>query len=119
MANIKVGETGTLWLIDTDGNYVYYPAFADAAKDGMNISDSTELGEYIDKIRSEESGKGSFSWEVATRLLYWDDIDGMNWVMGLTITESEIFKDVTTLLIISIIVCIIAKIKPFSLNIRK
>ncbi len=108
LSEVRIGETGTVWLIDTDGNYVYHPAFENAAKDGMNIKDSTELGEYIDKIKNEVSGSGSFSWEGSKRLLYWDDVDGMSWVMGLTIKESEIFEDVTRLLIVSIIVCILA-----------
>ena len=108
LASVKVGNTGTLWLIDNAFNYVYHPAFADASKDGLNLDDSTELSDYISSIKSQDSGQGSFKWENSTRLLYWDTVDGMGWKMGLTITEDEIFQKLTTMTIVSTIVCIIA-----------
>ncbi|WP_408071963.1 methyl-accepting chemotaxis protein [Butyrivibrio sp. JL13D10] len=108
VASIKVGETGTLFLIDGNNNYVYHPAFPDAIKDEMNLDASTELGNYIQQIKSQDSGKGDFTFEGGKRLLYWATVPGMTWKVGLTITEAEIIKAVNTLMYVSIIVCIVA-----------
>ena len=105
---VHVGETGTLWLIDQSFNYVYHPAFPDASKDGLNLDASTELNEYIPSIKSQETGSGSFSFNGTKRLLYWDTVNGMNWRIGLTITEDEIFEKINMMLFISIVVLLIA-----------
>ncbi len=105
---IKVGDTGTVWMIDSAGNYIYHPAFENVAQEGMNIQTSTEMGEYVAKIMSQGEGEGKFKYEGQTRLLYWAPVPGQGWKMGLTITQAELFSAVQQLLYISIIICIIA-----------
>ncbi len=108
IGSISVGQTGTLFLIDGNGNYIYHPAFEDACKNGMNITESTELGEYVTKVTASDSGSGDFTWEGSKRLLFWDKVPSMTWKVGLTITEDEIVKSVNTMMYISIILCIVA-----------
>ncbi len=108
VASVRVGNTGTMWLIDGACNYVYHPAFPDASKDGLNIDGSTEMGDNIPKIKSTSSGQGKFVYNGEERLLYWSTIPGMDWKLGLTIAESEILKEVRTSVTISVIVCILA-----------
>ena len=108
LASVKVGNTGTLWLIDSSNNYVYHPAFPDASKDGMNLDDSSELNAYISSIKNQDTGEGKFKFNGTTRLLYWGVVDGMGWKMGLTIEEQEIFQKLTTMTIISVIICLLA-----------
>ncbi|WP_050008110.1 methyl-accepting chemotaxis protein [Butyrivibrio sp. WCE2006] len=108
IASIKVGETGTLFLIDGVGNYIYHPEFPDACKDQMNIKDSTELGEYVQSVQSSDSGEGSFVAGGGKRLLFWSKVPEMTWKIGLRISESEILKQVNALMYISIIVCVVA-----------
>lgn len=107
LAEVKVGQSGTIWLIDSAGNYVYHPAFPTAAQDGMNISQSTELGDYIGRIQGEESGQGIFTFEGDNRLLYWNTLPGLGWKMGLTILETEVYAGVNRMIRISVIGCII------------
>ncbi|MBO6241563.1 MAG: Cache 3/Cache 2 fusion domain-containing protein [Butyrivibrio sp.] len=108
IGSIRVGETGTLFLIDGNGNYIYHPAFPDAIKDEMNITASTEMGDYVQKIMSNDEGEGSFKWEGTKRLLFWDKVPDMTWKIGLTLTEDELLKEVNTLMYVSIIVCLLA-----------
>ncbi len=108
LAQIKVGETGTVWLIDGGGNYIYHPSFANACEDGLNITSSTELSEYISQVQNTPAGDGFFSWEGQKRLLYWQTVPGMTWKMGLTITQAELFKDIKKMIYIALIVCILA-----------
>lgn len=108
LGSIKIGDTGTVWLIDGAGNYVYHPAFENAAAEGLNITSSTEMGEYLAKVQNEESGIGNFKWENKTRLLYWQQLPGSDWKMGLTIEENEVIKSVNTMINISIVICILA-----------
>ena len=108
VANVRIGKTGTLWLTDTAFNYVYHPAYPNAIIDGLGIDDSTEMENYISTIKASETGKGNFKYQGVKRLLYWDTIPGMNWRIGLTISQDEVFEKVTMLLHISIIVCIVA-----------
>ncbi|WP_081846678.1 methyl-accepting chemotaxis protein [Butyrivibrio sp. AE3004] len=110
IGSIKVGNTGTLFLIDGNSNYIYHPAYPDACKDQMNLSDSTELNDYISKIKSDDIGEGEFKFEGSTRLLYWDKVPNMTWKVGLTISQDEILKEVNTLMLTSIIVCLVAMI---------
>ena len=110
LANIKVGETGTVWLIDSAGNYIYHPAFQNAAAEGMNISTSTEMGDYISAIKNNNTGTGKFKWDGQTRLLYWDTVPGTSWKIGLTITQAELFRQIQQLIYIAIIICIVAMV---------
>ena len=114
LAETKVGETGTVWLIDSSNNYVYHPAFENAIADGMNLDQSTELGVYMDKIKSDDSGQGDFVFQGSKRNLYWLTVRDMGWKMGLTITASEITAPmvrVTTLsMIIAVVVLIICAV---------
>ncbi len=110
LAEVSVGETGSIWLIDSNFGYVYHPAVETAAKDGMTIDDSTELAEYIEQIKSKEIGNGQFKWQGDTRMLYWDTITSMGWKMGLTIKRDEILADVNKMIMLSIFICIIAMI---------
>ncbi len=110
LSGIKIGDTGTVWLIDSSGNYVYHPAFENVAQDGMNISASSELGQYITKIQNEDTGSGDFTWENKKRLLYWQNVPNSTWKMGLTIEENEILKSVNEMITISIIISILAVI---------
>ena len=110
LAAVKVGETGTVWLTDSAGVYIYHPAFPNAAADGMTIDSSTELGPYVSQIKSTDTGNGSFEWDKQKRLLYWDTVPELGWKMGLTITQEEILRDVSRMVNISILVCIIAMV---------
>ena len=110
IGSIRVGETGTVWLIDSAGNYVYHPAFENAAAEGMNISSSTEMGEYISKIRNNDTGIGSFVYDGNTRLLYWAKVPGMDWKMGLTIEQREIFASIQRLMYVAIAILVSALI---------
>lgn len=107
---ITVGKTGTVWFADSDGNYIYHPADADAMKNGMNLSDSSELSEYTSKILSDATGEGTFKWEKKTRRLYWDSLNTTGWKMGLTIEEDEIDEAVKNMNLISIVVLLLAVI---------
>ncbi len=107
LASIRVGNTGTVWLIDGAGNYVYHPAFENAAADGLNISSSTELGKYMSEIQTKDTGTGDFSYDGAKRLLYWESVPDMTWKMGLTIENGELFAQVNSLIIISAVMCIV------------
>ncbi len=107
---VKIGETGSVWLIGGAGGYIYHPAVADAASRGMNITESTEMGTYVDQIRSTPSGSGTFSWEGKNRLLYWRTVSGMDWKMGLTIEEGEVLADVASMTFMSTIITILAMV---------
>ncbi len=110
LAETKVGKTGTVWLIDSTGHYVYHPAFENALQDGMTVDQSSELSEYTSAIKSQDKGSGVFSWEGQKRNLYWLVADGLGWKMGLTITASEITEPITRITMLSMIVAVIVLI---------
>ena len=107
--SISVGESGTIWLIGGNGGYIYHPAFENATADGMTVDDSAEMGIWIDRIKSQDSGShGEFEWEGKTRLLYWRNIPDMSWKMGLTINEEEILSDINFMTKISVAVMLVS-----------
>jgi len=76
LAETKVGETGTVWLIDNANTFVYHPAVETASQDGMTIDDATEMGDNIQAIKTNETGVGSFTFEGKVRNLYWSTVEG-------------------------------------------
>lgn len=107
LASIHVGETGTVWLLDSAGIYIYHPAF-DTSKEAISITSSTELGDYVNSIQKQAEGEGYFKWDGENRLLYWQTIPGMEWKMGLTITQSELFEAIKKLIYIAMAICLVA-----------
>ncbi len=108
LASIRVGETGTVWLLDSGGIYIYHPAFPDTSKEAISITTSTELGDYVNSIQRQAEGEGDFKWDGEKRLLYWQTVPGMEWKMGLTITQSELFEAIQKLIYIAITICLVA-----------
>lgn len=108
LSQIKVGDTGTVWLIDGNGNYIYHPAFTTACEDGLNITSSTEMGEFVSQIQKTDSGDGYFTWDGDKRLLYWQTVPEMSWKMGLTITQAELFRDIQKMVYLALLICILA-----------
>ncbi len=108
LAETKVGDTGTVWLIDSANTFVYHPAVATAAQDGMTLDAATEMGDNIQAIKTSESGEGSFTYEGKVRNLYWSTVDGQGWKMGLTIEKDEILNDINNMMKLAIIITIVA-----------
>ncbi|MBR1630045.1 MAG: methyl-accepting chemotaxis protein [Lachnospiraceae bacterium] len=107
---VRIGETGTVFLLDSAGGYIYHPASSTAAKDGMTIDSSTEMGEYTSQIKSAETGNGEFKWEGNTRMLFWDTITSLGWKMGLTIQKGEVLADVYRMIVVSVVVGLVAMV---------
>ena len=108
LASATIGESGSLWLIDSVGGYIYHPAYENASKDGMTIDNSTEMGSYVSKIKSSDMGNGEFRWDGVTRMLYWDTVETVGWKMGLTIEKSEVLADINHMRVLSVIICLVA-----------
>ena len=107
LANIHPAGTGSIWLIDTAGNYVYHPAFENAAAEGLNISSSTEMGKYVDEIMKSDSGNGDFNYD-GKRLLYWSTIPEQGWKMGLTISKDDVVSGINKMIFIAVAVLVFA-----------
>ena len=104
LSEIKVGETGTIWLIDSSYKYVYHPGVKDALINGMSIDESDEMGSTINLIKQNDTGTGSFQWEGQTRDLFWDTVPDMGWKMGLTITTDEVTAPIVSVVNTSMII---------------
>ncbi len=108
LAETKVGETGTVWLIDSANTFVYHPAVETASQDGMTLDDATEMGDNIQAIKTNETGVGSFTFEGKVRNLYWSTVEGQGWKMGLTIENNEILRDINNMMKLAIVITIVA-----------
>ena len=107
VSTIKVGDTGTVWLIDGNGNYIYHPAIENAASKGINVSTSIEMGENVKHIQEDKEGMGEFEYDGQTRLLYFSTIPSSTWKMGLTITQKELFNSIYKAMNISVTMCVV------------
>ena len=109
--NIKSEKDYTIWLVDNSYSYIYHPAIETAIVDGLTLDDSTEMGNLIKSIKSEDSGShGTFKWDGKTRLLYWDTIPEIGWKMGLTANESDILADLNKMTKVSITLVAVAMV---------
>ncbi|MBA4688939.1 MAG: methyl-accepting chemotaxis protein [Candidatus Galacturonibacter soehngenii] len=112
--NIKIGEGGTAFLLNSEGVYL---ASNDETKI-MTVNMKDEENPYLAKIGNEllskKSGNGEYSIDKEKYTLFYDTLEGYNWKLGITIPQKELFSSVnrmsTSLTIIStlsILICIV------------
>lgn len=97
--NIKIGETGKAFLLDSNGNYI---AGVDASKiTKMKITNDENknlayLGNNI--IKLQNGNESYFDGKVKNRI-YYMKMPEIGWTVALTISENELFEPLKSLMI--------------------
>ncbi|MPM07042.1 methyl-accepting chemotaxis protein [Clostridium sp. C8] len=96
--NMKVGNNGRAFLIDKDGLYIADADESKIMKTNIKDDENSTLADLGKKILSEKSGQGTFSDDYGIEKVYYKAIDETNWTIAISIPESEIYLEVSSLM---------------------
>lgn len=96
--NMKVGNNGRAFLIDKDGLYIADADESKIMKTNIKDDENSTLADLGKKILSEKSGQGTFSDDYGIEKVYYKTIDETNWTIAISIPESEIYLEVSSLM---------------------
>lgn len=96
--NMKVGNNGRAFLIDKDGLYIADTDESKIMKTNIKDDENSTLADLGKKILSEKSGQGTFSDDYGIEKVYYKTIDETNWTIAISIPESEIYLEVSSLM---------------------
>lgn len=96
--NMKVGNNGRAFLIDKDGLYIADADESKIMKTNIKDDENSTLVDLGKKILSEKSGQGTFSDDYGIEKVYYKTIDETNWTIAISIPESEIYLEVSSLM---------------------
>lgn len=94
--NLKIGASGKAFLLDKDGSYIAGVSNSKIMKE--NINKDSKFSSIVKNVLSEKSGSAEYYDGNDKKLIYYASIEQTNWVLGITISESEIYKPLQTLL---------------------
>ncbi|GKX64876.1 methyl-accepting chemotaxis protein [Inconstantimicrobium mannanitabidum] len=97
VTNLKFGQTGNAFLVATDGTYLAGVASDKVMK--AKLSDDTSLGSISSNILSNSSGSYSYKSGNDPRIIYFKQVPETKWTIALTISEKEVYKPLSDLLL--------------------
>lgn len=108
VTNIKVGETGRLFLVSEKGQMLASGIGVDSDTDTLKNSKVSGLKENTDKILSEDNGFHEFEHENTHYTVVTKKMKETGWVVGLVFDTNEVKSEIDALLIRMIVVGLIA-----------
>lgn len=90
----KIGETGYAFLIDENGVFLAHP---DSTLLNTNISDAPGMSELGQKILSTDSGYEGYTSDNEKKIVLYDKLEGTSWKLGATVSEDEVYQELTTI----------------------
>lgn len=103
--NLKIGTSGKAFLLSKDGSYIAGVDNSKVMKE--NINKDSKFSSIVKDVLSGKSGSSQYYDGNNKRLIYYTSIAQTNWVLGITISESEIYKPLQTLLYSLIVLSLI------------
>ncbi|URZ03840.1 methyl-accepting chemotaxis protein [Clostridium felsineum] len=98
--SLKIGSTGKAFLLTKEGFYIT------GSKDKImkqSIKKDSKFSEVSGEILSGKSGSSNYTDGSDKRLVYYTSIGQTNWILAITISQSEIYKSLNSLLNIMIL----------------
>lgn len=95
----RVGDTGWALLLDTQGNYIAGPDQDKIMK--LKITDETNasLAQAGKEMMAQDRGMVTYTNDKGKQQLYYQKLPATGWVLGLTISEAELYAPLKSLLI--------------------
>ncbi|MDO5517768.1 MAG: cache domain-containing protein, partial [Clostridium sp.] len=107
--SIKVGETGSAFLINSDGLYVTNADSNKIMKENIKEDSNPDIVKFAEKMFSDnKNGYEQVTLNNQKYDLYYTTIDGLDWKLVLNISNSEINKPVRSLLFKLCVICAIS-----------
>lgn len=93
---LKFGKTGNAFLITQGGTYIAGVKSNQIMK--LNISKDPKFASISSAILKNHNGNGNYKDGKDSRRIYYKEISGTNWILGITVSNAELFKDITSLM---------------------
>lgn len=107
IAEIRVGDKGWAVLLDSKGNYLATPNAEKIMKRKLADEENQSLAAMSEIVFQQDSGQTAFEDELGQHRVYFQKIDDLDWVLLLTIPETELFAPVQSLLYKLLVICVI------------
>lgn len=93
---LKFGKTGNAFLITQGGTYIAGVKSDQIMK--LNISKDPKFASISSNILKNHNGNSNYKDGKDSRRIYYKEISGTNWILGITVSNAELFKDITSLM---------------------
>ena len=108
LSQVKLDYDGNLFLLDSQGVYIYDAYNAEAASSALNIADDpTNIKTIAADIMGGDRGVATFAGGGGYNV-YYTTIPGVNWKLGITISVEKINAPIEKMKYIGIIITVIA-----------
>lgn len=97
--NIKSGKTGRAFLIDKDGLILAAKDTQKVMKVKITEDSNTSLAAKAPEMLKGVNGQFKYKENNSTYILYYMPVPETNWVVGITISEKELYAPIATLLL--------------------
>lgn len=94
----KVGQNGWAILLDEQGNYIGGPDADKIMKVNISQDDNAQLAKAADKLLNSKQGTLTLKNKGETYRMYHEILPETGWVLGLAISEDEMFSPLSQLL---------------------
>ena len=100
VGQVKAGETGYAYVIQSDGMIIFHPDQKMIMKVNALTSDSTppELKKISERMTKGEQGIGRYAFAGSTKYVAFAPVPGTHWSLAVNVPESEILAKLDTLL---------------------
>lgn len=98
ISNTRVGETGWAFLLNEDGIYMSDKDEEKIMKDNILNESNESLAELGQRILEEKKGNSNYLNGKDKYQVYYSQIPETNWIIGLTISEGELYAPLKSLL---------------------
>lgn len=110
IAEVEVGKTGWAFLLNNDGLYIADKNLDKIMKDNILMESNQSLVEMGSKILETKYGNGDYLDNGEKFTVHYSQIPQTGWIIGLTISQSELYaplKSLMTNMFISFIISLI------------
>lgn len=100
----KIGETGYAFMMDANGLFLAHP---DSKLLNTKISDIQGLEELSKKVLTSDSGYEKYVYNNEDKIMVFEKMEGTSWIVGVTISEAEVYKELITVRISFVIILLV------------
>jgi methyl-accepting chemotaxis protein len=95
ISEIKVGETGKAFLLASDGTYIADNDKEKVMKKKVQDESDKNLASLMEKVTQKARDSFTFKSGKESYILYYSDIPETKWVIGIYISQKELYAPVT------------------------
>ncbi|NMA85530.1 MAG: methyl-accepting chemotaxis protein [Epulopiscium sp.] len=108
ISETKVGSSGYAFLLKDDGTYISDKNIEKIMKTSILHDSNESLAKIGTKILETKHGRESYLEEAGKYQVYYSQIPTTNWIIGLTISEKELYSSLNKLLVTTTVTLLVS-----------